>query len=198
MTPAEWLALPPARYIKFIPALARVGGGPLHGLALSQAVYKQRHAGIGRRWALPHRMWQDVTGMSRNQLARVLNDLDAAGLLDCELKGIPRRGHYLCHLDQVVSMLAKFPNDSSSLHTGVQASDRNGGQTSDRNGGQASDRTGGSASDRPVARAIDNKDKSERLLKGLSEDVPLGAEAPLISSREEQHRRTMLEALVHE
>ena len=133
--------------------------------------------------------------MSRNQLARVLNDLDSAGLLDCELKGIPRRGHYLCHLDQVVLMLAKFPNDSSSLHTGVQTSDRNGAQTSDHPVTQTSDRTGGSASGRPVTRAIDNQDKSERLLKGLSEDVPLGAEAPLISSREEQHRRAMIEVL---
>lgn len=189
MTPAEWLALPPKRYIKFIPALARVGGGALHGLALSQAVYKQRHAGIGRPWPLPLRMWQDLTGMSRNQLARVLNDLDAAGLLTCELKGIPRRGHYLCHLDRVLLGLAQFPNDIHSVHSGGSASDRNGGQTSDPPVAQASDRNGGSASDPPVARALDNYDKSVRLLKGSSEDVPFGADAPLISSREEERQR---------
>ena len=104
MNAQDVLSLFGTQVIAFRPELARIAGGAMGGLWLSQALFYQRHfAPKGKQgfWTVSAKTIQAQTAMTRREHERARDELIERGLLESKSQGMPKRLWYRVNLSKI-------------------------------------------------------------------------------------------------
>ena len=112
------LSLFGTQVIAFRPELARIAGGAMGGLWLSQALFYQRHfapKGKDGFWTVAAKTIQAQTAMTRREHERARDELIARGLLESRHQGMPKRLWYRVNLPKISMIFTVCTENGADL-----------------------------------------------------------------------------------
>jgi hypothetical protein len=111
------------RPIAYHRIFAQIGGGPLEGIFLSQAIYWTQRTKNPDKWFYKTQAdWFLETNLTRRHQETARRNLRTSGILKEELRGIPAQLFFRIDLDQVQKLICNLLDGKQSVQTSVAES----------------------------------------------------------------------------